>query len=415
MTCQEMMELMQRDLDQDLTAGEQQIMLDHLDQCPDCADLYTRLQLLSDELAQLPRVTPPYSIVDAILPQLEDIETHIGHDAGLAAASERCMPATGGKVVPLAPRRGMFSWKIFSGVAAAGIVLGMFLFNNGGQNNLKRADIGETQMLAGSNSATASQAGAAPSAEPKGKMDADLNKVTTVPEAPVVSAGGEVEIQATSSTAAPRGEPKASAKPSTVGKPTPGKEVSMASTYDLPFTAFDQYGESASPAVPGSEGSAGKSPSSPPVGEAAKRLYTDTGAVEPSTGMNVTGSLADSFAAKEMANDAKEDSLPEMADADFSRSSSLMAPKADYTVAAIQPLASPDGKHTAQYREGSVVIIAADETVVFTSTAKLSPGETVMFIGWKDKGVFDYSITSVKGTTAVHRIVLGDKQETVLP
>ncbi|CAM4000970.1 zf-HC2 domain-containing protein [Cohnella lubricantis] len=74
MNCEEVMELMQRSLDGDLDKAETSRMKEHIQTCPDCAAMFERLTLLSDNLAQLPRVVPSFSIVDSILPQLEMIE-----------------------------------------------------------------------------------------------------------------------------------------------------------------------------------------------------------------------------------------------------------------------------------------------------------------------------------------------------
>lgn len=71
MNCDEVMEAMQRDLDGDLTAEERQRMQIHLLNCPDCVSLYERLRRLSSQLENLPKVEPPFSLVDALLPRLE--------------------------------------------------------------------------------------------------------------------------------------------------------------------------------------------------------------------------------------------------------------------------------------------------------------------------------------------------------
>lgn len=70
MNCQEVMELIQRHVDHDLNERETSLMHDHVGQCPDCKALLNRLVLLSQGLEQLPRVEPPYSLVDALLPKL---------------------------------------------------------------------------------------------------------------------------------------------------------------------------------------------------------------------------------------------------------------------------------------------------------------------------------------------------------
>ena len=74
MNCQEGMELMQRYVDRDLNEEETSRLLEHVGQCPECAAMFQRLVRLSRGLEQLPRVAPPYSLVDAILPQLDKIQ-----------------------------------------------------------------------------------------------------------------------------------------------------------------------------------------------------------------------------------------------------------------------------------------------------------------------------------------------------
>lgn len=74
MNCIEVGELMQRNLDNDLNEQELTILMQHLDECMSCSQLFEKLTLLSGSLDQLPRVTPSISIVDAILPELERID-----------------------------------------------------------------------------------------------------------------------------------------------------------------------------------------------------------------------------------------------------------------------------------------------------------------------------------------------------
>ncbi|WP_028610344.1 anti-sigma factor family protein [Paenibacillus harenae] len=125
MNCQEVMELMQRQLDDDLDESEMVILNNHTRQCPDCAAMLERLQLLSAELTSLPKVTPSYSLVDAIMPQLERIEL-FGQTEAAAA------PVAGDETFETGPRRAKRerrwpSIRVMSGVIAAGIVAGLFL------------------------------------------------------------------------------------------------------------------------------------------------------------------------------------------------------------------------------------------------------------------------------------------------
>lgn len=65
---------MQRDLDHDLTSEEQTILNGHLSHCPECKDMFNRMKRLSENLAQLPKVNPPFSLVDRIMPQLQQLD-----------------------------------------------------------------------------------------------------------------------------------------------------------------------------------------------------------------------------------------------------------------------------------------------------------------------------------------------------
>ena len=75
MNCQEVMEYMQRQLDDDLDEHEYEVLINHTRHCPDCAAMFERLQLLSAELTSLPKVIPSYSLVDAIMPRLQELQT----------------------------------------------------------------------------------------------------------------------------------------------------------------------------------------------------------------------------------------------------------------------------------------------------------------------------------------------------
>ena len=133
MNCQEVMEYMQRELDGDLGELESAKLREHIRQCADCAAMYERLKRLSAELENLPKVTPPFSLVDAILPKLEEIDraaAAASREAGAAGSrpGDAEMPEKTGSA-PAAPRRRIsrFNLRVLGGVVAAGIVAGIFL------------------------------------------------------------------------------------------------------------------------------------------------------------------------------------------------------------------------------------------------------------------------------------------------
>lgn len=74
MNCLNMEEYMQRYLDHDLDQDETARLFSHISACPDCARSFQALKALSKDLSELPAVTPPLSLVDSILPQLDAID-----------------------------------------------------------------------------------------------------------------------------------------------------------------------------------------------------------------------------------------------------------------------------------------------------------------------------------------------------
>ncbi|WP_440111234.1 anti-sigma factor family protein [Paenibacillus sp. QZ-Y1] len=74
MKCEEVVERMHRYLDHDLGEAETAQMLQHVAICPECAENFSLLRALSRELEELPQVSPKFSLVDAIMPQLDAID-----------------------------------------------------------------------------------------------------------------------------------------------------------------------------------------------------------------------------------------------------------------------------------------------------------------------------------------------------
>lgn len=123
MNCQEVVELMQRHMDGDLEQREITLMMAHVGGCPECAVMLKRLQRLSDDLSQLPRVEPKFSIVDAIMPQLDRLDAERSTQSG--DESQVNVP----KVVERSERpRGRLISRI-AGVVAVGVVAGVLLLS----------------------------------------------------------------------------------------------------------------------------------------------------------------------------------------------------------------------------------------------------------------------------------------------
>ncbi|MBO7746496.1 zf-HC2 domain-containing protein [Paenibacillus sp. MWE-103] len=156
MNCQEVMDYMQRQLDGDLDERETEILMNHTRHCSECAAMFERLKRLSEGLESLPKVTPSYSLVDAILPKLAELsaaeEARTAEPPPIVVAGEGTNP----------PRRtqksgdGWRRWLPMSaagGVIAAGVIVGMFFLSSNGTHTLRdSADSGN--MAASSDTAS---------------------------------------------------------------------------------------------------------------------------------------------------------------------------------------------------------------------------------------------------------------------
>lgn len=120
MKCRVVMELMQRHMDHDLNEEEQTAMEEHLEGCSECKKMYEKLELLQEELAQLPKVTPTFSIVDSILPTLDQLKEP-------DPVNDTAEPASHPHFIQRL--RESVSLKVFGGIAAAGIVLALIVSN----------------------------------------------------------------------------------------------------------------------------------------------------------------------------------------------------------------------------------------------------------------------------------------------
>lgn len=129
MNCQEVMELMHRQLDGDLSDDELDVLMNHTRQCPECAATFERLKHLSAELASLPKVTPRYSLVDAILPELERIELLSTQPASVQPPAALPPEEQSVSTRRLQRKRRWPSWSAIGSVVAAGIVAGFFILN----------------------------------------------------------------------------------------------------------------------------------------------------------------------------------------------------------------------------------------------------------------------------------------------
>ncbi|HZG74757.1 MAG TPA: hypothetical protein VEZ72_02755, partial [Paenibacillus sp.] len=93
------------------------------DACGDCADMMERLQRVDEDLANLPKVTPAYSLVDAILPRLAQI------DAASESTSAQELPPRVSAERSRRPWYARGAFARYGGLAAAAAVLGLLVVN----------------------------------------------------------------------------------------------------------------------------------------------------------------------------------------------------------------------------------------------------------------------------------------------
>lgn len=407
MKCEEMMNLMQQSLDQDLTAEEELVMLAHLKQCPGCSDLYVRLKLLHEELAQLPKVKPAYSIVDAILPQLEEMplwstESAEGPETS-AAAKEHivALPAARNK------RNGLISWKIFSGVAAAGIVIGLLLSN---QDNLT-LNKSASESVAMENRISAPQAASG--------LGASSGAVGKQAPSPAESGNQDMAVVPTqtgtagASSAVPPSTPPAAPEVSAEQKDVSGR-VTMASPADS--SVKDQFGSALKQPASEDYGTASGTADAKPKQSAESPEATGTVLENSPKGTPEEGDLP--FAMMDKAGDstvspnpqqgAAASSLPTEEETKRMGFTSLTAPAAD---GAPQPLPSPDGTYTASVADGKVTIADTNGKAVFVSSIHLGPEVQVKFGEWTDAHTFTYSVKTISGTETVYVISAAQGKE----
>lgn len=129
MKCEEeVMDWMQRYVDHELGEEETAQLFDHIATCPDCAEKFQILQALSRELEELPAVTPKFSLVDSIMPQLDAID-QTRREQGSTLQEMKPVTTDSGPVPMTRSKRQPWWNKVGGraalGVAAAAAVLGI--------------------------------------------------------------------------------------------------------------------------------------------------------------------------------------------------------------------------------------------------------------------------------------------------
>lgn len=133
MKCEEVVEWMHRYLDHDLGEAETAQMLEHVAKCPECAENFSLLRALSRELEDLPQVSPKFSLVDAIMPQLDAID-EARREQSSTIQEMSPVPAAFENLQRSSERKTKQNWlntmagRMSMGAAAAAVVLGFAIW-----------------------------------------------------------------------------------------------------------------------------------------------------------------------------------------------------------------------------------------------------------------------------------------------
>lgn len=182
MKCDDVIDWMQRYVDHDLGEDETVQLLKHVAQCDDCAEKFEILQALSQELEQLPAVTPKFSLVDAIMPQLDAIDEARKEQSStlqeMKPMSAQQEPSGMKRSRPL-PWWNRTGGRVTIGVAAAAAVLGIVVMTYQPQE-LQNADVMSSQLQQEDKGLTETSNGSGSAQEPS--VSDDINSTSPADE-----------------------------------------------------------------------------------------------------------------------------------------------------------------------------------------------------------------------------------------
>lgn len=392
MKCPEAVEWMHRYLDHDLDEEESFLLFEHIRSCEECAETFALLNKLSAQLEELPKVVPNYSLVDAILPQLDEIDR--ARREGGSTAEETALPMTAvhvdtgsGEGNTLPSRRSTRRQDADSGVrrsriyrygslgVAAALILGVFIYQYE-PRTVSDAEIAMNSALSDSVSEDSSAADSAGDAAGNAQLFMDGG-----------NAGG---LEA--------GDQEA---------PTPKEEGTPAEGLNSGGVA-DRIDAGGSPdagtpaANPGNAEGGAKAPNGQDTGKNAPSSNHSVPANGGGGGgAPVQDSASPGAGNSDPAADTKVPDVPE--DEIVNRQMTLDEPREKFGIASFNTWTSPDGKFEAELKDGHLYVYlleAQDRKQVSDQTID---GNWVDG-AWSEEGhVFTYQ-TEIDGTPAVRTI-----------
>ncbi len=438
MMCQEVIELMQRYLDRDLDETEYGRMLQHLQQCPDCTELFERLVNLSNELESLPKVTPPFSLVDAILPKLEQLEAAGAVQDTAYAASDKIQRETEAlraraAAEPAIDRPTWGSWRknvrewisfpVFGGVVAAGLVVGFFIFHN--QQSNPGADAGrlllsmtdkKPENTSSAGQPTAGQAADTGRSKPM-EQTADKAEKSVPAGGPDTKAASREQHKLQDSSAG-RGDANQEASPRSGSSEAADGGRSAGQTAAPRQQTPESGNKTAEPGRPVQEmqpsAPTGKRdiaavPSQQPVSYPEQETRSgDQGDQQTAAPKNGSEEQAKGFIASEPSRPSEEAVQPGTADPGSADMRGDQSPQEDAvqnkggpqmgiagkldSKPAAHELASPDEKYKAALREEKIVIFDKDGKELYASNYNWKGADRIELVEWSGNGKLTYRV-----------------------
>lgn len=404
MKCPEAVEWMHRYLDRDLNEEESFLLFEHIRSCRDCADMFELLNKLSARLEELPKVVPNFSLVDAILPQLDAID-RARREEGTAAEAE-VPPMTAVKTNEMMPDirstrqserekslRRSRAYRLGSLGVAAALILGVFIYQYE-PRTISDAEMSMDSVLQESQSADSSSSG---SANDAAAGSAKLFEDASGSEAEMDSGDGQ-SGGAEPSAGSPAAEDSKNAGNRSEGDGNNGETGSSPETVSPP----QEDNNSAKPGnAAGKSGSADGGESQGASQENPDQRASDSGAPAqdqiPSEMLDIQGNTEDSGTAGEADQQVQEQKVADSGELQGITTNHLAIPKNPNV------WASPDGMFEAELKDGHLYIYKKefqDRKLVFDQAID---GNWVKG-AWSEEGnTFTYE-TEIDGTAAVHTV-----------
>jgi len=398
MKCPEVVEWMHRYLDYDLSEEETVQLYEHLKHCPECTETFRMLKSLSRDLEDLPKVTPKFSIVDAIMPQLEAIDQARQEKSASREEEPAEMVPVPARPVRKSKFRNSIAGRTAMGAVAAAIILGVAIYtypskqlSTAEEPAFKEAGQKTTESAASSADSSLGSGGESQDVEPKQEMlySSDAGS-EPVQEDAGAGESGMTEMKA--QDASPPEEP---------AKEQPAQSEAPAEKTD--------------PKTTGSEGT--KTDSEAPDDAVAKQeIPTETikpkqnNAQKPpedtANQENIAANQDKATAAGNSGGDVTQDAVQDqtVAPNESNQEKGFADEKMSMGINSIKTAAvqinSPDGKYAASIEDSKLVIYAVSDEEGQKKTVKTIdlPGSWVSGVWSADSTVFTYQTVDDQGT-----------------